>query len=65
MAGRMQTEPLRRRADVVHYADIMPRSNTRAGWDRVRHRQAHWFVECAAEFVSSPARAQRLPHSDG
>ncbi|KAH9940547.1 aquaporin-like protein [Epithele typhae] len=40
-----------RRRDVVHYADIEPRSNAFVGWERVRHRQAHWFVECAAEFM--------------
>ena len=42
-----------RRRDVVHLADIKPRSNAYVAWERVRHRQAHWFVECAAEFVSA------------
>ena len=44
--------PLRRR-DVVHLADIKPRSNERVTWERVRHRQAHWLVEMMAEFVSA------------
>ena len=41
-----------RRRDVVHLADIKPRSNARVAWERVRHRQAHWVVECLAEMVS-------------
>ncbi|KAI1791277.1 aquaporin-like protein [Ganoderma leucocontextum] len=44
------SHPLRRR-DVVHLADIKPRSNVHVAWERVRHRQAHWFVEMAAEFM--------------
>ncbi|KAM5543171.1 hypothetical protein V8D89_003045 [Ganoderma adspersum] len=42
--------PLRRR-DVVHLADIKPRSNARVAWERIRHRQAHWFIEMFAEFL--------------
>ena len=43
-----------RRTDVVHLADIKPRSDAQVSWERVRHRQAHWFVECCAEFVRPP-----------
>ncbi|KAI0093443.1 aquaporin-like protein [Irpex rosettiformis] len=36
-------------ADVVHLADIAPRRTIFTLWERHRHRQAHWFIECAAE----------------
>ena len=41
-----------RQRDFVHLADIKPRSNAYIAWEHRRHRQAHWLVECAAEFVS-------------
>ncbi|GJF00116.1 aquaporin-like protein [Phanerochaete sordida] len=37
--------------DVVHLADIHPRQRVFSVWERYRHRQAHWFVECIAEFM--------------
>lgn len=40
------------RREQVHLADIKPRFNSYVAWERVRHRQAHWLVECLAEFVS-------------
>ncbi|KAI0768698.1 aquaporin-like protein [Trametes elegans] len=42
--------PLRQR-EFVHLADIKPRSNAFIAWERRRHRQAHWLVECIAEFM--------------
>ena len=32
-------------------------------WERVRHRQAHWLVECAAEFVSAPSAPRTVDSS--
>ena len=52
-----------RRGDVVHLADIKPRSNAHIAWERVRHRQAHWLVECAAEFVSAPSAPRTVDSS--
>ncbi|KAH9894963.1 aquaporin-like protein [Cubamyces lactineus] len=40
-----------RHRDFVHLADIKPRSNTYIAWEHRRHRQAHWLVECIAEFM--------------
>lgn len=41
---------------LVHLSEVHPRSFTVLNsWERVRHRQAHWFVECAAEFVRCPS----------
>ncbi|KAI0661138.1 aquaporin-like protein [Cubamyces menziesii] len=40
-----------RQRDFVHLADIKPRSNAYIAWEHRRHRQAHWLVECAAEFM--------------
>ncbi|KAI0780179.1 aquaporin-like protein [Fomes fomentarius] len=40
-----------RRPNAIHLADIKPRNNATVAWERIRHRQAHWFVECAAEFM--------------
>lgn len=51
-SGAIQMNALRR-PNAIHLADIKPRNNVTVAWERVRHRQAHWFVECAAEFVSS------------
>ena len=51
MASGMQANVLRR-PDTVHLADIKPRPAIQVSWERIRHRQAHWLVECAAEFVS-------------
>lgn len=45
------------RSDIVHLADIQPRLPVFTVWERHRHRQAHWFVESAAEAV------RRLPLS--
>ncbi|CDO72795.1 hypothetical protein BN946_scf184994.g48 [Trametes cinnabarina] len=39
-----------RHRDFIHLADIKPRSNAYIAWERRRHRQAHWLVECIAEF---------------
>ncbi|KAI0644605.1 aquaporin-like protein [Trametes meyenii] len=44
------THQLRQR-EFVHLADIKPRTNTFIAWERRRHRQAHWLVECIAEFT--------------
>ncbi|KAI0745100.1 aquaporin-like protein [Earliella scabrosa] len=46
----MQANVLRR-PDTVHLADIKPRPAIQVSWERIRHRQAHWLVECAAEFM--------------
>ncbi|EKM54174.1 uncharacterized protein PHACADRAFT_209991 [Phanerochaete carnosa HHB-10118-sp] len=35
--------------DVVHLTDIRARPHVFNIWERYRHRQAHWFVECVAE----------------
>ncbi|KAI0633651.1 aquaporin-like protein [Trametes polyzona] len=40
-----------RQRDFVHLADIKPRPNAYIAWERRRHRQAHWLVECLAEFM--------------
>lgn len=37
------------RRDVVHLADVQTRPRVFTMWERYRHRQAHWFVECVAE----------------
>lgn len=42
------------RPNFVHLADVAERPNILAKWERHRHRSAHWFVECVAEFVSTP-----------
>ncbi|KAI0371077.1 aquaporin-like protein [Pilatotrama ljubarskyi] len=44
------THHLRQR-EQVHLADIKPRTNAYIAWERRRHRQAHWLVECMAEFM--------------
>ncbi|THH27705.1 hypothetical protein EUX98_g6482 [Antrodiella citrinella] len=33
----------------THLADVAPRPRLLSSWERIRHRQAHWFVECCAE----------------
>lgn len=38
--------------ELVHLHDIQPRGPALARWERIRHRQARWFVECLAEAVS-------------
>ena len=40
------------RRDVVHLADVHNRPRIFTRWERYRHRQAHWFIECVAETVS-------------
>ncbi|KAI0070601.1 aquaporin-like protein [Panus rudis PR-1116 ss-1] len=35
----------------THLADIQDRPGFLKRWERVRHRQAHWLVECIAEFA--------------
>ncbi|KAI0356340.1 aquaporin-like protein [Trametes cingulata] len=40
-----------RQRELVHLADIKPRTNAYIAWERRRHRQAHWLVECIAEFM--------------
>jgi len=35
--------------ELVHLHDIQPRGPALARWERIRHRQARWFVECLAE----------------
>ncbi|KAI8975901.1 aquaporin-like protein [Trametes punicea] len=40
-----------RQREFVHLADIKPRSNAYIAWERRRHRQAHWLVECIAEMM--------------
>lgn len=52
MTAAAGTHHLRQR-DFVHLADIKPRSAGHIAWERRRHRQAHWLVECLAEFVST------------
>ncbi|KIP11551.1 hypothetical protein PHLGIDRAFT_99331 [Phlebiopsis gigantea 11061_1 CR5-6] len=37
------------RRDVVHLADVHSRQRVFTRWERYRHRQAHWFIECVAE----------------
>lgn len=44
----MATHPLPRR-EFTHAADLQPRAPIFARWERHRHREAHWFVECVAE----------------
>ncbi len=41
------------RREFTHLADIAPRPAALNRWERVRHRQAHWFAECVAEAVSA------------
>lgn len=48
----MAAHPLPR-PNFTHLADVVQRPRFLTHWERVRHRQAHWFVECMAEFVSS------------
>ncbi|KAI0829875.1 aquaporin-like protein [Trametes gibbosa] len=38
-----------RQGNFVHLADIKARSSAFISWERRRHRQAHWLVECIAE----------------
>ena len=45
--------------DVVHLADVHTRPKVFSVWERYRHRQAHWLVECLAETVSSVHRNVR------
>ena len=41
------------RADgLVYLDDIKPRTDAQRRWERQRRRHAHWFSECAGEFVS-------------
>jgi hypothetical protein len=40
--------------ELVHLHDIQPRSAGLQKWERVRHGQARWFVECLAEAVNIP-----------
>lgn len=44
--------------EFIHLADVKPRFGAQIAWERRRGRKAHWFSECAAEFVSgmSPSR---------
>lgn len=35
----------------VHLADIVERPSVLVSWERTRHRQAHWLMECVAEFT--------------
>jgi len=35
----------------IHLNDIRPRPAFLQAWERVRHRQLHWLMECMAEFV--------------
>ncbi|KAI0686838.1 aquaporin-like protein [Cytidiella melzeri] len=44
----MNTHALPRR-EFTHKADVIPRTPIQVKWERVRHRQAHWFAECVAE----------------
>ena len=46
----MTTHPLPAR-EFAHAADVYPRLPVFARWERLRHRQAHWFAECVAEAV--------------
>ncbi|KAK7685269.1 hypothetical protein QCA50_011632 [Cerrena zonata] len=39
------------RPNFTHLADVQERPRFLTHWERVRHRQAHWFVECVAEFT--------------
>ncbi|EIW63166.1 aquaporin-like protein [Trametes versicolor FP-101664 SS1] len=50
MTAAAGTHHLRQR-EFVHLADIKPRSSGHIAWERRRHRQAHWLVECLAEFM--------------
>ncbi|KAI1791276.1 aquaporin-like protein [Ganoderma leucocontextum] len=59
--------------DFVHLADVKPRLDAQIAWERRRRRKAHWFSECAAEFVGTffyvyagigSAAAYRLNTSD-
>ena len=38
--------------NLVHLADIKPRSNIQIRWEQRTRRHVHWFSECATEFVS-------------
>lgn len=46
----MAAHPLPR-PNFTHLADVVQRPRFLTHWERVRHRQAHWFVECMAEFT--------------
>ncbi|KAI0026755.1 aquaporin-like protein [Vararia minispora EC-137] len=35
----------------IHLADIQPRPKFLQAWERLRHRQLHWLVECMSELV--------------
>ncbi|TCD65342.1 hypothetical protein EIP91_002780 [Steccherinum ochraceum] len=48
----MAVHPLPQRS-FVHLADIVQRPALLSSWERLRHRQAHWFVECVAEFTAA------------
>jgi hypothetical protein len=41
------------RHEPIHLADIRPRPRPAflQAWERMRHRQMHWLIECMAEFV--------------
>ena len=46
------TEHALPRPKFAHMADVYPRQRLFTKWERYRHRQAHWLVECIAEAVS-------------
>ena len=47
--------------DFVYLADVRPRFAAQIAWERRRGRKAHWFSECAAEFVSTKYHAPLYP----
>jgi len=36
---------------IVHLRDVAARPKVFTAWEKQRHSSAHWFVECAAEFI--------------
>ena len=36
----------------IHVGELVPRPGFMRTWEKLRHAQAHWLVECVAEFVS-------------
>lgn len=35
----------------IHLSDIAQRPRWMTSWERLKHKEAHWFVEMAAEMV--------------
>ncbi|EIM91284.1 aquaporin-like protein [Stereum hirsutum FP-91666 SS1] len=51
MSGTDHQHQYTPRHETLHLADMQRRPAFLTRWERTRHRGAHWFVECFAEFL--------------